>query len=156
MLELVTTSAGVVVCHAAPGRLDAMEFDGTFPMRIAPDELFLVCEPDASAAVQRDASARLDGAGALVLDASDGWAVRTLVGSLAGSAFARLSALPPPGRGWVQGAVLGLPAKVAAPAPDRIDVFVASMFEGFLATKLRERCADLIAAERASTWETGP
>ena len=30
------------------------------------------------------------------------------------------------------------------------------MFEGFLAMKLRERCGDLIAAERASTWEVGP
>jgi uncharacterized membrane protein len=128
-------------------------------MRVAPDELLLLCDPDEAGAVARHATERLDAGatGAVVLDATDGWVTRSLIGPEARTAFARLSSLrlPEPGleRRWIQGEVVGLPAKVVV-AEARVDALVASMWEASLAARLRERCADLIGAERTAAWDS--
>ncbi len=108
--------------------------------RTAPTELMLVGEVDPEPL--RGAVTSLD-ADAVVEVVSDGWAGFTLEGADATEAFARLSELPLPERGFVQGEVARLPVKVVA-EPGRLLLLVPSMVADHLERRIREDCAELL------------
>ena len=101
MLELHAPSVSVIEVHGEPSALNAL----VGVHRVAPDEAMLV---DARSAV------RVDDPDAVILDATDGWVVFTLVGDAARTAFERLSALELPAEGFAQGDVAHVPARVIA------------------------------------------
>jgi hypothetical protein len=141
LAEVRSTSFGVVACHAPSDDLDALDPGEADPVRVAPDELLLVCAPERREHVRSAAARQLDSSrdDPLVLDVSDGWAACSLVGADAHEAFAMLSPLALPATGAVQGEVVGLPAKVLA-GPTTVTVLVPSMWEAFLRSTLSERC----------------
>ncbi len=145
MLELVATQASVVGCFAAPEALDVLApTSGTYACRVAPDELMLVGEPGAEAALAAAATAgttALD-PDAIVLDTTDGWAIWTLAGDAARDAFTRLSAVELPDEGAAQGDVAHVPVRVIA-LPDRLHLLVPAMWGGYLRERILDRCASL-------------
>lgn len=138
MLELIETPTAVVDCLAEPAALDAMVVPSrSVPCRVAADEILLLAHPAEASDVVRQASARLgvldpDG---LAHDVSDGWSSWTLRGSEANQILARLSEIEPPERGFVQGKVAGVPAKILA-APGRLHLMVPSMWGEHLRERL--------------------
>jgi hypothetical protein len=90
----------------------------------------------------RDAVVTVD-ADAVVEDVSDGWAGFALDGSGVREAFARLSELCLPQRGFVQGEVARLPVKAIA-EPERLLLLVPAMFADHLERRIREDCAEVL------------
>ncbi|MBI3648871.1 MAG: hypothetical protein HY240_09010 [Actinobacteria bacterium] len=161
MLELAATEAVVVVCAADEAATDAAigaadAAIGAFACRTAPDEALLVGPPGAArglvaAATERAVAADPD---AVVLDATDGWAVWTLEGDGVPAAFSRLSALRLPAEGFVQGDVARVPVKLVA-RPGRLHLLVPAMWREHLREQILDRCGDLGLSERAEAakWE---
>ena len=79
----------------------------------------------------------------MVEDVSDGWAGFALDGSGVREAFARLSELCLPQRGFVQGEVARLPVKAIA-EPERLLLLVPAMFADHLERRIREDCAEVL------------
>jgi hypothetical protein len=151
VVELVHTSAAVVSVYATSHALDALAPAGAYRCRFAPDEMLLVREPEAADALVRDAgAARAGDEDAVVLDATDGWAVWTLEGDGARDAFQRLSSLPAI-EGFAQGEVASLPAKVVVEG-GRIHLFVASMVSEHLRSQIIARCGAVEERAEAQTW----
>ena len=145
MLELAETRAGVVRCL---GRAEALErfplVPGAIRCRVAPDELLLLVPSRPSQEVAAEAAAHLGEAG-VAADQSGGWTVWTLSGGDEGEAFARLSAVPP-GRGFLQGRIAGIPAK-AVVLEDRIHVLVAASHGAYVEERIQAACGDLLPSE---------
>lgn len=148
MLELRATETGVVTCVASADAVDAVVDaapDGARAFRIAPDEAMLLADaPDETNTVVTAAHERTTGADpdAVVLEVSDGWAAWALDGDATRDAFARLSALELPERGFVQGEVASVPVRVVA-EPEHVVLLVPSMWSEHLRSRIRSRCADL-------------
>ncbi|MEX0989350.1 MAG: hypothetical protein WD206_03505 [Actinomycetota bacterium] len=156
MPDLVPTEVGVVAVHATPAALDALEIPGAAAFRVAPDESLLLTSPDASGEVAAQARRGIDDSDpdALVLDATDGWAMWTLTGTGTPALFERLSALPLPERGFVQGDVAHLPVKVVVDL-DGAHLLVASMWRAYLRERILDRGASLGVSEaEARSWTT--
>ena len=134
MLEVRRSEAHVVRCLARPETLDALpETVGVHACRVAPDELLLVGE-----------AAEIDLANGLAVDETGGWAAWTLSGPDAVEALGRLSALPP-GPGFLQGAVAGVPAK-AIVGETEIHLLVAASLAHHVEERVRAACSDLLEA----------
>jgi hypothetical protein len=124
--EIVALGLGIVAASASPDALDALVVPGrAAACRIAEDELMLVCEHEVADEVAREVGTRLMGLepDALVLATSDGWATVLLEGDDARAVFARLSRLSLPARGFVQGEVAHIPARILV-EEDRIHIIV--------------------------------
>jgi hypothetical protein len=155
VLELVATNACVVGAYASAAALDSLAPAGALRVRVAPDEVMLVREPGAAAILLRDTDAVTAGdADAVVIDATDGWAVWTLEGVDAREAFSRLSDVRPPERGSIAGDVAHVPVHVIA-EPGRLHLFVPSMWRGYLRRRILERCASFDIKERATSQAWG-
>jgi glycine cleavage system aminomethyltransferase T len=108
--------------------------------RVSATEVMLVGE--ASVAVLERAVRAEDG-DAVVLEVSDGWAVVPLEGPGAVEAFTRLSELPLPAEGFVQGEVARIGARVIV-RQGGIDLLVPAMLEAHVRERVRVDCAGLL------------
>jgi hypothetical protein len=159
VLELLRPRACVVICAASPAAVDSCAdvagIAGALAARVADDEVMLVAPPSSAAevlAAANDRAAAVDD-DALVLDVTDGWATWTLRGDQAARAFSHLSRLGLPDRGWVQGEVAGVAARVAV-TDSGIHVFVPSMVGDHVHAVIARRCATLapIDTGREDDW----
>ena len=153
MLDLVATRAAVITCVGTPGVVDTAGSVDGYAGRVAPDELMLIV---ATADGARAYAAALEAVGvsdALVVDATDGWAVWTLEGEDTARAMARLSPLELPDVGFAQGDVARVPTKIVC-APGRVDLLVPAMWRAYLRERILARCAGLGIRERteAADW----
>ena len=129
---------GAVSACASRDALDALLVPGrATACRLADDELLLVCDPAVADEVAREVETRLTvlDPDALVLDVSDGWRGLTIHGDDAGRLFARLSRLPLPEHGFVQGEVCHVPAKVLVD-DDGIRILVAAALGDHLRSRV--------------------
>jgi hypothetical protein len=108
-------------------------------LRVAPREVMLV-----GPAASSDVSAVVGEAG-LVVDVSDGWVGLVLEGVDAPAAFARISELELPDRGWVQGEVARAAAKVLV-EPGHIAVLVPAMLAAHVEQRIRIDAAEVLAS----------
>jgi hypothetical protein len=132
VLEVRRSEVHAVRCLARPETLDALpETVGVHAFRVAPDELLLI-----------GLQAETDLPGGLAVDETGGWAAWTLSGPDAVEALGRLSALPP-GPGFLQGAVAGVPAK-AIVSEAEIHLLVAASLAHHVEERLRAACSDLL------------
>jgi len=136
---------GVVTACAGANALDALVVPGrATPCRIAEDELLLICEPDLAREIAREVETRLtvvDG-DALVRDTTDAWAAVAIDDAHAGRTFARLSRLPLPDRGFLQGEVAHVPAKVLVDG-DGVLVLVPSALEDHVRSRVAAAGEDI-------------
>jgi hypothetical protein len=157
--ELLHTRASVVSCFAAPEALDAIvaPSEGVVCCRVAPDEVMLIGEPGAAEDIVRAAGEGIVDADpdAVVLDATDGWAIWTLVGSDALEALRRVSAVDPAGGAYTAGDVAHVPVRIVS-APSRLHLLVGAMWQDYLGGRLLEACDGLGGSEgpRAVAWTT--
>jgi hypothetical protein len=157
VLELLSTDAGIVSCFAAPDALDPLVVpsEGVVCCRVAPDEIMLIGQSGVAADLVEAARGRIaeGDAHAVVLDASDGWAVWTLVGSGATDAFRRLSAVDPTGRTYTAGDVAGVPVRIVS-FPGRLHLIVVAMWRDYLHERLLDVCRALGGTEgaRPAPW----
>jgi hypothetical protein len=136
--EIRDVAVGVVTACATAEALDALVVPGrATPCRIADDEVFFVCDPDLAGEVTRELQTRLTvvDADAIVLDTTDGWTAVRIGGDDRVRAFASRSRLRVPDRGFVQGDVAHVPAKVVADEGG-ILVLAPSVFEHHLRSRL--------------------
>jgi len=143
--DLVFTRVSVTACLASPEALEKLPE----AVRIAPDEA-LVILPPAKADPQIGARLARADPDAVVLDVSDGWTAWSLEGEGARDAFAHISDLELPTKGFVQGDVAGVPAKVVAGA-DGLNLLVPSMWGDYVRDRILARCPGV--AERAEPRE---
>jgi hypothetical protein len=141
--ELLSTDASVVSCFAAPEALDSLAApaEGVVRCRVAPDEIMLIGEPGAAGQIVDavDAGIAEDDPDAVVLDATDGWAVWTLAGSDAGDALRRLSGVDPVERTYTAADVARVPARIVS-VPGRLHLLVGAMWQDYLRRRLMEAC----------------
>jgi hypothetical protein len=137
--------AAVIRCFGQPRALDAFPSLGAAAGRVAADELWLVGPRSAGAELTQRATSYLAGADpdGLVVDHGEGWAVWRLSGETSRAAFARLADFPlPPGRGFVQGLVVQVPAKVLVQS-GWLDLIVPVQLAHHIPVRVAEACADL-------------
>jgi hypothetical protein len=149
VLELVPTEADVVLCAASAEAVDAVAGVAE-PVRVAPDEVLLLGPAGTGGATLATASelaVAIDD-DAVVLDATDGWAIWTLEGDDARMAFSHLSALRLPDAGVIQGEVAHVHAKVVV-RPDRVHMLVPAMWGEHLRVSVLREGAHLGVRERA-------
>ena len=142
MLELLSTDASVISCFAAPDALDhvAAPSAGVVCCRVAPDEIMLIGQPGEAKGIVRAARGQIAGdAHAVVLDASDGWAVWTLSGNETNEALRRLSAIHPAGRTYTAGDVARVPVRILS-FPGLLHLLVGAMWRDYLRERLLEAC----------------
>jgi len=143
MAELRSVAPSVVAVHAHAELLDALALSDAIVHRVAPDEAMVTAAPGSAATlVTTITEAVADDPGAVVLDATDGWAAFSVRGPDARLALSRVSPLALPEAGTIQGDLLRLPARIAA-STDEIVVFVPAAFAVWVERKLRERCPEL-------------
>ena len=138
-----------MLCSASPEAVDAAAAVGD-ALRVAPDEALVlgpVGTAEALTAVVTERAAALDD-DAVVLDATDGWAIWTLEGDAARAGFTYLSALELPDEGFVQGDVAHVHAK-AIVRGDRLHLLVPAMWGAHLRERILSDCAPLGVRERA-------
>ena len=130
-----------------------MRIAGAYACRVAPDEVLLLAKAGTAAKVVEAATgkARSHDADAVVLDATDGWVIWTLVGPQAREAFARLSALELPDEGFTQGDVAHVPVKVVA-LPDRVHLLVPAMWGPYLRGRIVEVGLPVRETTEADPW----
>jgi sarcosine oxidase gamma subunit len=127
----------VVAVHASAATCDAIGVPGRAALcRVAPREVFLVGEIDVS-------DVRVDEPGAIVEDVTDGWTAFELAGDDAAEAFARLSELELPDRGFAQGEVARIGAKLIV-EPGRLTILVPAMLGAFIEERIRTDCAEVL------------
>lgn len=138
MPEIAAAAVGVVTACAAAQALDALVVPGrATAFRTAEDEMLFVCDQDVSGEVTREIETRLTvvDADAVVLDTTDGWIALRIDGDDAGPMFSSVSRLRLPDRGFVQGDVARVPAKVLAD-DGGILVLAPSAIEHHLRTRI--------------------
>jgi hypothetical protein len=129
----------VVTACAADEALDALVVPGrATACHVAGDELLLLCEPGLADEIVRETQTRLTALDpdAIVLETTDGWATTAIEGNDARAVFSFLSRLTLPERGFVQGEVAHVPAKVVA--ADRILVIVPAALEEHVHARISE------------------
>jgi hypothetical protein len=138
MAEIGTEGVGVVSVSATSGSLDALVVPGrATACRVADDELLLLSERAVANEIAREVETRLTvlDPDALVLDTTEGWAASVIEGDDARAIFGSLSRLRLPERGFLQGEVTHVPAKVLVEV-DRILILVPAAFEHHLHSRL--------------------
>jgi hypothetical protein len=113
--EVSRVPLGVVTACAAADALDALVVPGrATACRVAEDETLFVCDPDVVGEITREVETRLTvvDADAVVLDTTDGWAAVRIDGADAPGVLATLSRLRLPARGFAQGEVAHVAAKI--------------------------------------------
>jgi hypothetical protein len=151
VLELQPVQAAIIGCFARSDAVDALMEGRALAIRVAPDELLLVVEPEASAASVSSVGrslAVLD-PGGLTLDLSGGYAVFRVRGDWA-EAFARLCAAPSPEPpATIQALFAHVPAKLIA-STDELLVVVSSVVSHHVRDRVMTACGDLDPRELAA------
>ncbi len=156
MLEIARLRFALVTCVAASSAVDAvLSTGGDAAFRVAPDEAMVLGEAGTGprlAETAARAALRVD-ADAVVVDATDGWTAWALIGARALDAFARLSQIQPRERGYLQGEVARVPARVVV-GERAVHVFAPAMWDAFLRQRILADCAVLAPSERreALVW----
>ena len=150
MLELSRPDLAVVRCCARHAEIDELarpEMCG----RIAPDEILVLAPTSDSERVLAELSTELGRANpsAIVIDHSDAFHLIALAGR-AHEALARLSPVPIPSEGFVQGPVAGVPCKIFVTSHE-ILLLAPSTYGHHLRERIMVACADLDVRERAFT-----
>jgi hypothetical protein len=146
--EIAHTPVGVVTAAATADAIDALVVpDRASACRVADDELMLLCDPAVAADIALEVRTRLTvlDPDAVVMDATDGWFSLTIQGEDAGSAFGSLSRLELPDRGFIQGEVAHVAAKIVV-EDSRIGILVSAALEHHLCS----RVARLVPTERSA------
>jgi hypothetical protein len=107
-------------------------------LRVAPREVLLVGPVDMSTVTA------VIGEAGLVADVSDGWVCLVLEGVDAPEAFARISELELPERGWIQGEVARAAAKVLV-EPGRVALLVPAMLAAHVEERIRLDAVEVVA-----------
>jgi hypothetical protein len=141
--ELTAAAPGVVAVLSSPEGCDAAiaSVGGASACRTSAREALLVGAADLDAV--ETAAKRVD-AHVVVEDVTDGWCAFAIVGGDAVDVVMRVSELRLPDRGFAQGEVAGVAAKVLA-EPGRIVVLVASAVADHVERRIREDAAELLA-----------
>jgi hypothetical protein len=149
----------VIRCFGEARALDVFPSLGAAAARVAKDELWLVGPRSAGTEIQRRASSYLAGADpdGLVVDHREAWSVWRLSGAEARRAFVRLADFPLPSgqQGFVQGAVLQIPAKVLVNT-GRLDLIVPVQLAHHIPVRVTAACTDVgvtLGEERELTVE---
>jgi hypothetical protein len=150
VLELWRPDLSVIRCCARPAELEDLGRPELYG-RIAPDELIVLPPSSDAARVLAEISAELGrlNEAALVIDHSDAFFLIAMSGS-AHDALARLSPVPVPADGFVQGPVAGVPCKFFVTSAE-ILLLAPSTYAHHLRERIRVACADLDVHERASS-----
>jgi hypothetical protein len=144
VLEVQRTLAAVVGCYARAEALDPIAAAAAVAIRVAPDELLLLVDPEERTrllASTEVALASLD-RGGLALDLSDGFAIWRLGGNWP-EAFARLCAVPPPEpHACVQALFAHVPAKLVV-GTEELLVVVSSVLAHHVRDRVLDACREL-------------
>lgn len=135
MAELREGSVRVTGVFASPEACDRL----AEACRIAPDEAMVLGEPPADL----EARVRELDPDAVVLDVSEGWDLLQLEGPGAREAFARISELELPERGFVQGEVARVAVRVLAEG-DHVSLLVPAMWAGHVRERILTDAAELL------------
>jgi hypothetical protein len=128
--EAASASPGTVAVLATRTALDALVVPArATACRIADDELLLLCDRGLADEIVREVATRVTvlDPDAVVVQTSDAWVAAAIVGEGMRELFAFLSRTALPDRGFVQGEVAGVPAKVVV-EDGRITILVPSAF----------------------------
>ena len=140
MAELRRELPSVVAVLASADACDRLTPPaGAVPLRVAPREVLLVGSAD------MEALSAITGEGGLVADVSDSWVRLVLDGADASDAFARISELELPERGWIQGEVARAASKVLV-EPGRIEMLVPAMLAEHVEARIRADAAEVLAS----------
>ena len=140
MAELQRELPSVVAVLAPADVCDRLEPPAdAVALRVAPREVLLVGPADV---VALSTFVGVDG---LVADVSDGWVGLVLEGADARDAFARVSELELPERGWIQGEVARAASKVLV-GSGRIEVLVPAMLAEHVEARIRADAAEVLSA----------
>ena len=146
VLDLFTTEAAVIACHADPAVLDRLTAPpGGLVARIAPDEAWLIGSRADRTALARDAGALVGrSAAGLAVDQTDGWAIWSIRGAPPRLVLGRLmvAPIPPAATAFVQGAITGVPGKVLLDG-DVAHLMVPAPVGHHLRDRILEVCRDL-------------
>lgn len=145
MLELAAGRLSIVGCLASSEALDRLgPIEGALACRVAPDEVVFLAGDGAADGLVETVTARVTDPDpdAVVLDATDGFALWTLAGEGVREAFSTLSALAVEEGGFEQGDVANVPVRVLARS-GRLYLLVPSMWGSYLRERILERCAHL-------------
>jgi hypothetical protein len=150
VLELTKASLHVIRCCAQPTAIDRLSAAHDALARVADNEALLLV---AAGDVRRQlasitAEIEITDPSAIVIDHTDAFAVTTLSGSFR-EAMARVSAIPVPTEGFLQGLVAGVPCKVIV-APGHLHLLAPSTYRDHVRERLFAACADLAVRERSS------
>lgn len=156
MLELQPTALSVIGCFARSDKLDALDANGAYRVRVAEDELWLLVGPAEVDQTIADATNRLE-TDALVVDLSDGHAAWTLLGDDRGEIVCRLSAIPmPTPPACVQGLFAHVPAKLLL-SEDAFTVIVPATVSEYVRDRIALAC-DCLEFQQAEevpfAWKT--
>jgi hypothetical protein len=151
VLELQPTRAAIIGCFARSDAVDAVA-DGTqLALRVAPDELLLVVDPEEAAAcvTSIEGSLAVLDPGGLTFDLSGGYRVFRVRGDW-GEAFARLCAAPlPEPPAILQALFAHVPAKVVV-STDELLIVVSSVVSHHVRDRILAACRDLGPRELAA------
>ena len=140
MVELRRELPSVVAVLASADICDRLTSPaGAVSLRVAPREVLLVGSAD------MEALPAITGEGGLVADVSDSWVRLVLDGAEASDAFARISELELPERGWIQGEVARAASKVLV-EPGRIEMLVPAMLADHVEARIRADAAEVLAS----------
>jgi sarcosine oxidase gamma subunit len=130
----------VVAVLAPTDACDRVEASAGMPsIRVGPREVLLVGEADVS-------SLRATvGEGSVVEDVSDAWVALVIEGADARDAFASLSELALPAKGWIQGEVARTGAKVLA-GPAAVTILVPAMLAVHVERRIRVDAAEVLSS----------
>jgi hypothetical protein len=146
VLEVFSTEAAVIACHADRAVLDELPAPpGGLVARIAPDEAWLIGPRAIRTALARDANAAVGGAAAgLAVDQTDGWTIWSIRGTPPRVVLGRLMIAPIPASAsaFVQGAITGVPGKVLLDGAVA-HLMVPAPVGHHLRDRLMEVCSDL-------------
>ncbi len=150
MLELSRPDFAVIRCCARGAEIDELSRPEVCG-RVAPDEILVLAPTSDSERVLAELSTELGRANgsAIVIDHSDAFHLIALSGR-AHEALARLSAVPIPSEGFVQGPVAGVPCKVFVTSHE-ILLLAPSTYGHHVRERIMVACADLEVRERVIT-----
>jgi len=160
VLDVFSTEAALIACHADPAVLDGLTAPpGGLVARIAPDEAWLIGSRASRPALANHANAAMGGSAGLSVDQTDGWAIWSIRGTPPRVVLGRLmiAEIPASATAFVQGAITGVPGKVLIDG-DLAHLMVPASVGHHLRDRIMEVCRDLgpaIGAPRPFLLSTG-
>jgi hypothetical protein len=143
VLEATWLTPRICGIYGAEDLLDAFAAGADFAVRVAPEELLLIGDPE-SMPIEESIP------GGLIVDLTSAYASLSLRGPGRDEAFRRLSAMPLAESGVMQGLVAHVPAKVSVRGEELV-VMVSSTHRSHLRARLADVAADLELIDKPAT-----